>query len=123
MWHGLEDERFVRREIDPLRLTGTVLDTPTDGDEKVLSMRRWVHDDGRYAVHVPDADPELLVLDADGVVIREYDLPGEGKGPGLADPLRGARMVRAVAATAAEDAPTPALGDGEARWALLRGWS
>ncbi len=118
MWYKLTDERFDRVNTETRPGFGT---TPHVTDNGALTMRRWVNEDGRYAAHVSDADPELLVLDAVGVVIHEYDLPGRAKEPDPADPLKGARAVRAVAATEAEDASTP--GDDNARWDLLRGWS
>ena len=121
VWRKLEDEQYDRVEANEGRPGfGT---TVRPGSGGAATMQRWVHADGRYAVHVSDADPEVLVLDADGVVIREYDLPGRAREPDAADPLKGAREVRAVGATVAEDAPTPAAEDADARWALLRGWS
>lgn len=124
MWRKIEDQRFVRKEVDAPRAAGTVFTlvkgngANSGGKGVPLAMRRWVHEDGRYAVHVPDADPEVLVLDAKGEVIREYNLPGKGTEPDATDPLKGAREVRAVC--------TPGVVDGggdEGRWELLRGWS
>jgi hypothetical protein len=123
MWYKISDERLVRKGLQPFR-PATDADE-ADDDTPVLTVRRWVNEDGRFAIHVPGANPELMVLDADGVVLREYDLPGTGTEPNPTDPLRGATEVRAVAATAADDIETPTAdpaGD-DARWALLRGWA
>lgn len=118
MWRRLADERFDRVEANEERPGFGTTVRVTDGGS--LTMQRWVHADGRYAVHVSDADPELLVLDAagpddDGTVLREYDLKGQGVEPDSADPLKGAREVRAVVAPRPED-------DADA-WGILRGWS
>lgn len=123
MWHKLTDERFDRR-TEPGH--ATLLHVPEDAAKPDVIIQRWKHEDGRRAVHVTGngpLQPELLVLDADGVVLREYDLPGQRATPDPADPMKGAKLVRAVGATAADDIDTPGPDDDDAAWALLRGWS
>ena len=116
MWRQLEAMRWERTVGG-----GGAADAPPVLEE--VEADRWKHTDGRRAVRVPavrPGQPEILVLDADGVALREYDLPGKQGTPDPADPLKGAKEVRAVAATGAEDADTPE--DDDAAWALLRGW-
>lgn len=119
-WTKLDDQYFTR-EGEGGDVTRFRHFNPAEpGDGKALTFQRWKHTDGRYAAHVSDADPELLVLDAagpddDGTVLREYDLQGKGVDPDGVDPLKGAREVRAVVAPRPED-------DDDA-WGILRGWS
>ena len=132
MWQQLEAERWRREWVDEGRLSGTVLfpdgdpegggatdaTDATDDNSVPVTLRRWEHSDGRCAVHVSDADPELLVLDRATGLLTEYDLPGTRTAPDASDPLKGGRPVRTVRAVRAED---------DARhvdpWVLLRGWS
>lgn len=124
-WTRLDDEWYIREEHQVGALPAVrIVPAPPDHDGPVLILQRWKHTDGRRATHLTGADPELLVLDADGVVLHEYNLPGQGVAPDGTDPLKGGKLVRSVGATAADDIDTPAPGaDGdEAAWALLRGW-
>ncbi len=100
--------------------------TVTDGNgEREAHGVRWQHADGRKALHTPDEDPPLLVLDTepgvDGMVVREYR-PGRARRVAAAKelPLADMQLSRVAAATAADDSPTPETDD-EA-WALLEGW-
>lgn len=130
MWQQLDDERWRRVPVGigrgvTLVRPGSEDDDPDSPDGVDVTMQRWRHADGRLAMHVSDADPELLVLDGqpfpdDGrrkLILREYDLPGRRTDPDAADPLTGGRERRVVAA------PVPDDDSEEARWALLRGWS
>jgi len=120
MWQRLDDEHGKRVEAEPLG-HGTVLagvDDPRDGTP--VTMQRWRHTDGRLAVHVSDADPELLELSAGRDIIAEYDLPGVLTVPNPVDPLDGARPVRYVAANFEPPADSGSEPDC---WALLYGWS